>query len=118
MQREAERQRVISGGAFEQLRLELDSLQLGVRDDEVAIVRGYILQCDADKAVGVRIRKRSQQDGVDHREQRGVGTDSKGESQDRNGGEAGVLAENADSEANVLPEGFHVGAWTKHSMWL
>src|SRR5690349_3878478 len=115
MHSKAERQRIVSGGTFEQLRLRLDSLQLGVGDHEVAILRGYILQCNGNQAIRIRIWKRSQKDGVDHREERSIGADSKSESQDRKGSESGVLAQHAGSEANVLPEGFHAGAWTKHS---
>ena len=66
MHREAERQWIVSGGAFEQLRLGLDSLQLGVGDDEVAGFRGYILQCDGDKPVGIRIGERAQKYSVDY----------------------------------------------------
>ena len=61
------------------------------------------------KLVGVVGRDEAQQGGVDDGEQRGVGADSKGQSDHRDGGEGLVLAEGSKGEAQVVEDAQHVG---------
>ena len=62
---------------------------------------------ELDDAVGLRERKRAEQDAVDDREDSGVGSDAESEGEDGGGGEAGRFCQDAKAEADVLPEGFH-----------
>src|SRR6266566_6479347 len=57
----------------------------------------------------VRYGQRLQHHRINECENRRGGADAEGESEDGNGGEAGVLAERACAKANVLPEGFERG---------
>jgi hypothetical protein len=56
------------------------------------------------KSKSVRERQRSQDHGVDDREDRGVCADTERESEDGDGGEAWIFTEGADGEAEILEE--------------
>ncbi len=58
------------------------------RDDVAIASQGAVGLPDGDHAVWLGERQRTQEDGADHREDRGVGSDSKRETGDRGGGEA------------------------------
>ena len=55
--------------------------------------------------IGILVRERLEQDGVDHREDRGVRADAEREHDEHGGGEAGALAEAAKGVAHVLQGG-------------
>ena len=59
-------------------------------------------------AVGVLIREGPQHHGVERREDGSIRSDAQGEGEDRDGGEAGGLAEKAQSVAKVGCEGSHL----------
>jgi len=62
---------------------------------------------DHGQAVRILIRQGTQQDGVHHAEDRGVGTDTQGERDDSDSGEARPLSQHAESVANVLKPTLH-----------
>ena len=55
--------------------------------------------------VGILVRERLEQDGIDNREDRGVRADAEREHDEHGGGEAGVLAKAAKGVAHVLQGG-------------
>ena len=57
----------------------------------------------------MRVGKRLQQDGVDQAEDGGAGSDAERESENRDGSEAGIFAEHAESETDVLQKSFEEG---------
>ena len=57
--------------------------------------------------VGLGKRERAEEDGVDEGEDGGGGADAEGEGEDGKGGEAGMLAELAEGETEVLGEEVH-----------
>src|SRR5262249_2176724 len=60
-----------------------------------------------NQAFGLRVGQRSQQDRVDHREDRGVGADPERERRDRHDRESRRAAQRPCREANVARELFH-----------
>jgi len=62
---------------------------------------------DPDQAFGLGIRQRSEKDGVDDAENRGVGADADSERDDGDGGEAEVRAQGAEGVPEVLKERVH-----------
>ena len=66
-----------------------------------------VLLPDGDDARGIAEREVAQEHGVDHAEDGGIGADAEGQRQDRDGGEAGRLAEQAEPVAEVLRPGRH-----------
>src|SRR5438874_515227 len=64
---------------------------------------------DADELFGARVGKRNQENSVHETEDGGVGADAEGESENRDRGKAGRLAEHAESEAKVLEQCFEEG---------
>ena len=60
---------------------------------------------DDHELLGVGIRERPKQDGVDDREDGGVGADAEGERYDGDGSEAGVFEEHAGAVTEVMQQG-------------
>ncbi len=77
--------------------------EIGPRDGRLVVV-DLVLPQD-DELVGVRVRKRSQQDGFDDGEDRGVRADAQGQREKRDGGETGGLGELAEGEPEVGKHG-------------
>src|SRR5439155_19066381 len=59
-----------------------------------------------NQAVGIAKRQRAQQQGIDHAEDGGAGTDAESDDQDREGCEPGVAAQGSDGVAQILKQGF------------
>jgi hypothetical protein len=74
---------------------------VGTENGTRAEVEGKPL-CDPDQTVGISIRQGSQQDSVHNAEDRGVGTSSKGERENDNGGKTPVFTYLPKRETNVL----------------
>src|SRR6185437_11571915 len=53
--------------------------------------------------------KEPEHDSIDQAEDGGVRTDAQGQGENRNHGEAAILAENSHGVAKILPDGFHRG---------
>ena len=53
--------------------------------------------------MGIRIRKRSQKHCIHDTENRGVGADAEGKSEDGDGGEARIFPQHSGSVAGILP---------------
>jgi hypothetical protein len=62
-----------------------------------------------DEFVGMREWERAKKDGIDDREDGGVGANAEGESSDGHGGEGGRFPEKAKSKASVVEERFSEG---------
>src|SRR5713226_5962464 len=62
---------------------------------------------DADKLLGMRVRQRLKEHGVDHREYPRRGSDPQHQAQHRGSGKTQILAHHADRELEVLPQRFH-----------
>jgi len=73
-----------------------------VRGRERQIRAGF---ADPDHTIGVGIRQRPQQDGVDDAEQRGVRADADGEQKDRDGRKTGTPTNPAKRIAQILGDG-------------
>src|SRR5260370_42412598 len=69
-------------------------------------VRERIVFLHDDELLRILVGKRTEQHPIDHTEYRGVCADAKGKSKDGDGGEAGIFAEHAGGEADVLPQRF------------
>src|SRR5258707_15739169 len=117
MHGQAHWQRIEPGCACEQLRLFLHSLKFGEGNARAPVLSDHVLHIDAHQAIRIRVWQRPEQHGIDHRKQRGVGADTQRQSKDRDKSESCILAQYADSEANVLPESFHADSWTRPSTW-
>ena len=63
---------------------------------------------EPNQPILVRERERAKEDGVDDREDGGVGADAQREGEDGDGGEAEVLAHQAQGEADVLRQDLQV----------
>jgi hypothetical protein len=61
---------------------------------------------DGYEVLGLRIRERTEEDGVDDTENGGVGADAEGEGENGDGGESGIFAEYAEGKADVAGESF------------
>src|ERR1700751_2474381 len=61
----------------------------------------------ADKLLGMRVRKRLQENGIDHGEYAGGGSDPQHQAKHRRRGKTQILAHHADRERKVLPQSFH-----------
>src|SRR5580704_12921674 len=68
-----------------------------------------IVRSHSNDSLGIFVRKRIEQDAVDHAEDCCVCADSQSESENGNRREAGILAQHAEGEANVLQESFERG---------
>ncbi len=64
---------------------------------------------ELDDAVGLREWKRAEENAVDDGEDGGVGSDAESEGEHGGCGEAGRLRQDAEAEADVLPQGSHKG---------
>jgi hypothetical protein len=62
---------------------------------------------------GLRDRQRPKEHDIDEAKNRGVRADSERERQNRDGSEAGILAQHARAEAHILPQGFEPHAWAR-----
>src|SRR5579859_1640761 len=60
-----------------------------------------------NQAVGILVRKRPNQNRVDHAEYRGVGADAKGKRDQGDGGETGAVAQLAHGITNILEQSGH-----------
>ena len=63
-----------------------------------------------DEAVGVAVRQRAQEDGVDRAEDRRVRPDAERQREDSHQGEAGVLDEHPQGEAQILEKRVHLAS--------
>jgi hypothetical protein len=62
---------------------------------------------DPDQALGLRIRQRAQENGVHHAKNRGSGSNTEGQTEDRGGRKAGILGQHAQAIAEVLRQTKH-----------
>src|SRR5690349_20346828 len=62
---------------------------------------------DADKLLGMRIRKRLQKNGIDYCEYAGGGSDPVHQAKHRRGDKTQIFAHHARRELEVLPQRFH-----------
>ena len=93
---------VISSDFFEDLILRAPVIKIGVISVAGFQAGARVGNADAHKSSWIMERKRAQQFGIYHRENRRVRADSEGEREHRNGGETGVLREHAHAVANIL----------------
>ena len=73
---------------------------------------------EEEKFARIAIRERAKKGRVDDGEDRGVGADAEGESEDDDGGKAGILAHEAEGVAQVLDEHGHLRAAGRTSAWV
>ncbi len=69
--------------------------------------RGGVVLPDEDDAIGIGVRQRPDQDGVDRGEDRRVGADAEGQRRDRDRGEARRLSQQAKAVAQIGEKGVH-----------
>ncbi len=74
------------------------------READVAREPLGVAIADGHEPLGIRIRQRAQEDGVDHGEDGGVGADAERQRDQRRGGEAGRAPQHAEAVAQVLPQ--------------
>ena len=107
--------RAIGGSQHEAVgRVDVEGLEDGVAALVIDVVEPGEMKARAegvgfvkdDEAGGVLIRQRADKRGVDEAEDGDAGGDAEGENQNGGEGEAGILAELAEGEAKVLPQGF------------
>src|SRR5437660_12594522 len=62
---------------------------------------------DHHQTISLRVWQSLQQNGIDHREDRGVGADSERQCEDDYRGESRIFAERADAIPQILPQPLH-----------
>src|ERR1700746_2250182 len=62
---------------------------------------------DHHQAISLWVGQSLQQNGIDHREDRGVSADSQWKSENDNRREGWIFAEHAEAEAQILPQPLH-----------
>ncbi len=96
-----------SGDAIEDVILRGVGAEFGGSDSGAGTaVSGLVGVADLhdDEAVGVRVGEGVEQDSVDDGEDGGGGADAEGESENGDGGEAGIFAQHAQSVTKILEE--------------
>src|SRR5262249_20519715 len=90
------------GGERSALGAPIDEIQIGHADR----ADGGMGFGDDDEAIGIGVWQGAQQDGVNDGEDGGVGADSEGDGQESDASESGILTQDAQRVANVVPGGF------------
>ena len=90
--------------AFEDAGAVAQVVELGLRDADVAAVGRARVRGDAHETIGIRKRQRTDQDGVDDREDRDVRADAERERQHRDRGESGRRDDSSQAVAQVAQQ--------------
>src|SRR5438309_3378055 len=74
---------------------------------QTAIRKRRKLSVHADEPLGMRVRERMEENGVDHSKYPGGGSNPEHQAEYGRGGETRILAHHPDCKLEVLPERFH-----------
>ena len=101
--------RIIRADALERARLLPDARHLGKGNREAVDAALHVVSSNRNELIGIFIRQRKKQHGVNDGENRGVGADAQRKREDSDNGEAGILPQHARAETQILQQGFDHG---------